>query len=401
MMARLFAVLLAAVWPMYQYAPHHNAVFAGSNPISWRHDFGAKINGGLALAGGVLYVESFDGRVSAIDARTGKTRWSSQAGGVVMTTPIVADGVVIAGTGTAQVLTQTPDRIVWGRPGGDAVVAFDARNGRERWRHATDGEDMPSPVLVRIGGKDAIVFANGDDHVRALDVRTGHAIWTRSVNGLASMSSAAADGGAVFVIIGGAANSNVHDSVLAIDARSGSILWSAPYGNADCSPAIANRRVFLEASSTQAGPPDRNAFNIVYALNEGTGHLLWSWYSGLGTFSSVGSDEEAVAPLAYGGMMYESIPATKQFAAFDGRTGGVRWKIETDEAVKMSAVERNGRLYFGDTGHTLYTVDAGSGRVLSRRAFPSYFTTSSPVIAGRTMYIANDTVVYALPLGTK
>jgi outer membrane protein assembly factor BamB len=401
MMPWLTALLLAAVWPMYQYAPHHNAVFPGSASVSWRHDFGAKINGGLALVNGVLYVESFDGRVSALKAATGKLLWSSQAGGVVMTTPIVADGVVIAGTGTSRVLTQTADRIVWGTAAGDAIVAFDARTGRQRWRYSTVGENMPSPALARIHGKDAIVFANGDDHLRALDVLTGRKLWKESVDGLASMSSAAADGGAVFVIIGGAANSNVHDSVLAIDSQGGRVLWNAPYGNADCSPAVAGHEVFLEASSSQPGPPDRNAFNIVYALNEGTGKLLWSWYSGLGTFTSVGSDEEAIAALAVDGMLYQSIPATDQFVAFEGRTGGVRWTLRTSAPVKMSAVERNGRLYFGDTGSTLYTVNARSGRVLSRRSFPSYFTTSSPVIDGNTLYIANDTALYALPLGTK
>lgn len=64
----------------------------------------------------------------------------------------------------------------------------------------------------------------------------------------------------------------------------------------------------------------------------------------------------------------------------------------------MSAVEKNGRLYFGDTGGTFYVVDAGSGRVLSRRMFPPFFSVSSPVIFGNTLYVANAETVRAIPL---
>lgn len=396
------ALLLAAVWPMYQFFPHHNAVFPGKGAVSWRRQIGAKINGGLALAAGAIYGDSFDGRVWALDARTGALRWSARTGGVVMTTPIVAEGTVIAGTGTSRVLVQNADRLIWGRPQGDAIVALDARSGAVRWRYATVGEDMPSPALARIRGDASIVFANGDGSVRALRVRDGRLLWRRSVNGIASMSSAAIDRGAIFVVTGGAAHSNISESLLAVDAQSGRILWSAPYGNADCSPTVAYRRVFVQGSASDASrPAAHNAFNIVYAVDEGTGKLRWRWYSGYGTFTGAGSDEEGVAGLAADGALYQAVPATNQFVAFDAESGRVRWEIQTEAAVKMSAVEKDGRLYFGDTGNTWYVVEARDGRVLSRRRFPSYFTVSSPVIRGGTLYVANDTVLYAFPLGMK
>jgi outer membrane protein assembly factor BamB len=398
----LAVLLLAAVWPMYQFFPHHNAVFAGNDAVSWRRDFGAKINGGLALVGDTIYGDSFDGRVWAVNARTGALRWSAQTGGVVMTTPVVAGNTVIVGTGTSRVLVQTANRLIWGRPQGDAIVAFDARSGRVRWRYATAGEDMPSPALARVRGDDAVIFANGDDRVRALRVRDGRLLWQRTVNGIASMSSAANDRGAIFVVVGGAPNSKISDSLLALDAQTGRLLWSAPYGNADCSPAVAYRRVFVQGSASDASrPAGHDAFNIVYAVDEGTGKLRWRWYSGYGTFTGVGSDEQGVAGLAADDALYQAIPVSDVFAAFDAASGRVRWSIHTEAAVKMSAVEKDGILYFGDTGNTWYMVEARTGRMLLRRRFPSYFTVSSPVIRGRTLYVANTTVLYALPLGTK
>jgi outer membrane protein assembly factor BamB len=261
---------------------------------------------------------------------------------------------------------------------------------------------MPSPALVRIRNTEAVVFANGDNHLYAIAVRDGRTLWQRAVNGIATMSSAAADRGVVFVVIGGTSYSKSGDSLRAIDASSGRILWRAPYGNADCSPTVAFGRVFVEGSASQSGlPANRNAFNDVAAVDEATGKLHWRWYSGYGTFTGTGSDEQAIAGMAADGSFYEAVPATNEFVAFDAYSGRVRWKMHTDAAVKMSAVERNGRLYFGDTGHTLYVVDARSGHTVERRMYPTYFTVSSPVISGGTLYIANNYVVRALPLGTK
>ena len=397
----LAAALAVSVWPMYQYRPGHNAVFA-SNPsrISWSRSLGGKINGGLALADGAIFVESFDRRVSALDARTGRVLWSTPVSNVVMTTPIIADRVVIVGTGTAHVLTQTATKLIWGRPQGDEIVALDEGTGRVRWRRTTVGENMPSPALVTIRGAHAVVLANGGDHMRALAVRDGHTIWERAVPGIASMSSAAVDNGRLFVVIGGGSHSGARDRLIAIDPSDGRIVWGAPYGNADCSPTIAGGAVFVEGSNFDAKHAPPNAFNDVEAVDERTGRLRWQWYSGYGTFTSVGSDEEGVAGLAADGAFYESIPARNELIAFDGRSGRVRWRTHTKAAVKMSAVEKRGRLYFGDTGHTFYVADARSGRVLSRTAYPSYFTVSSPVMFGDTLYVANDDVVRAVPLGT-
>jgi outer membrane protein assembly factor BamB len=388
---------------MYQYFAHHNAVFAQPRTAAqWTRRLGGKINGGLAFYGNAVYVESFDKRVSALDLRTGKVLWSTPVNGVVMTTPIVANGVVVVGTGTSQELLESAARVVWGRPQGDAVIALSAGTGRILWSYHTTGEDMPSPALVRVRGDDAIIFANGDNHVRVLRLRDGHLLWQRTVDGIATMSSVAVSNGYAYVVIGGTAYSKSGDSLLKIDPGHGRVLWRAPYGNADCSPTVAFGRVFVEGSASTANrPPNRNAFNDVVAVDDATGKLRWRWYSGYGTFTSVGSDEQGVAGMAADGALYQAIPATNEFVSLDALTGSVRWRIHTDAAVKMSAVERNGRLYFGDAGHTLYTVNARTGKIEERRSYPAFFSVSSPVIFGDTLFVANDQVVRAIPLGTK
>ncbi|MHB8434158.1 MAG: outer membrane protein assembly factor BamB family protein [Candidatus Tyrphobacter sp.] len=396
------ALLLGAApssWPMYQYFASHNAVFGDGGPAyAWRANVGGKVNGGLAVVGNTIYLESFAKQLFALDRRSGRVLWRARLPNIAMTTPVVADGLVIAGTGKDHVLVDTGRRLVWGVPGGDEVAAFDAGTGRLRWTFKTVGEDMPSPALVRIGGRDAIVFANGDDRVRALDVRTGRLLWNTALDGVSTMSSAAALDGLVYVLAGPSAAMHRPDHVYAIRANDGQIVWSAPYGNADDSPVAGDGRIFVEDAQMVSGPAWANAMNDVYALDARTGHLEWVRKTGTGYFTHVATNEEAIAAMLDRGVLFQSLLAARRFAAYDTAQGRVLWAISTDAPVKMSAIATGGRVYVGDTSGVLYTLDEGTGRVLSRRTFPKPFTCSSPVIVGSTLYVADESTIYALPI---
>ncbi len=383
---------------MYQYFPNHNAVFAGTHAYRWHFDAGGKINGGLAVVGDTLYAETFARQLLAIDRRTGRVRWRTHLPNIAMTTPIVADGLVIVGTGKDNTLLQTRTRLVWGIPGGDEIIAFDADTGRVRWRYHTVGEDMPSPAFVTAGGRDLIIFANGDGHIRALDVRTGRLVFSRDVGGVSTMASAAVADGVVYVLLGFAAGMHLPDHVYAVRASDGHIVWSAPYGNADDSPTVGGVDVYVQDSQYVKGPPAVGAINDVYAISRDRGLLVWARNAGAGYFTNVGTNEQAIAAMLDRDTLFQSLPAARKFAAYEAGQGRPVWVVRTMAAAKMSAVALAGRVYIGDTAGILYTFDEGSGRVLSRRRFPKPFTCSSPVIVGKTLYVADWNDVYALPL---
>lgn len=384
---------------MYQYFPSHNAVFAGSEAAyRWSYDAGAKINGGLAIVGDTLYVETFAPSVIALDRRTGKPLWRTPMPNIVMTTPIVADGLVLVGTGRDQTLVHNSRTLIWGVPGGDEIAALHAGDGRIAWTYKTRGEDMPSPALVRIGSHDAIVFANGDDHVRALDVRTGKLLWSTRILGVSTMASAAAVGGTVYVVAGTSADMHLPDHVYAVRGNDGVVLWSAPYGNADDSPVVGDGKVIIEDAQTFSGPSNADALNTLYALDALTGRLAWKKQSAPGFLTSVGSSEEAIAGTIDRSVLFQSLPAARRLAAFELATGRVLWSIHTQAAVKMSAVVFGGRVYFGDNAGTFYVAAEGNGHVFRRARYDAPFTTSSPVIVGKTLYVANMERVLAMPL---
>lgn len=384
---------------MYQYFPSHNAVFAGNErAYHWSYNAGAKINGGLAVVGNVIYAETFAPSVLALDRTTGRVLWRTPMPNTVMTTPIAADGLVIVGTGKDQTLLDNGRTLIWGIPGGDEIAALNAKNGRVVWTYKTVGEDMPSPVLVRIGSRDAVVFSNGDDHARALDLRTGRLLWSTRILGVSTMASATAADGIVYVLAGTSADMHLPDHVYALRTSDGAILWKAPYGNADVSPVVGDGRLVVEDAQMFSGPATADAFNTVYCLDIASGRLVWKNQSDSGFLTRIGSSEEAIAGMLDRGALFQSLPAARRFSAFDLATGRTLWSAPTQAAVKMSAIAANDRVYFGDTAGVFYVLGEGNGRILERTQYRAPFTTSSPVIVGLTIYVANGATLLAVPL---
>lgn len=402
--------LPTSVWPMYQYSPDHEAVFRSPAwAVHWAHPFGGRVNGGLTIVGTRLFVESFDQRITVLDAQTGRELWHAALPNIAMNAPIVADGRVFVGTGDNLVISDDPERYVMGRPEGDSVIAFDVARGTQLWRFDTVGEDMPTPVYLVDGTRPELIFSNGDDAVRALDPASGHVLWQAPMVGAATMSSLAAYDGKVYglSLLGFRyVLANYHDPNKLRNVRrswairpDGRYVWQTPFGNADCSPTVADGTVFVEDDERRALSADDNrGYSEVFALDANTGAVRWKFTDDVGTWSAAGTRETSIAGLYARGRFYESLPFTRQFVAFEGRTGHIAWSFPTRAAVKMSAVERDGKIYVGDTAGWFYVLDAQNGKQLQAIRFPQIFTASPPVIVGTTLFVAEDRTVLALPI---
>lgn len=98
------------------------------NPDKMHYSFGA--NRGVAYEKGKIFVATLDGRLIALDARTGKERWISQA---------IPDGVLNISTGAPRVMN---GKVIIGNGGADFgargfVTAFDSETGKQLWRFYT------------------------------------------------------------------------------------------------------------------------------------------------------------------------------------------------------------------------------------------------------------------------
>ena len=130
--------------------------------------------------------------------------------GVNMNEPLVRDGVLY----------------VFGY--GDQVFAFDAASGRQLWRYQRrlpQGAGLNSRKTIALYG-DKLYTATSDNHMVALDARTGRPVWDVALTSRPGMripgGPLAADG---VVMQGFANNTDGGGLIVAIDAETGAKLW--------------------------------------------------------------------------------------------------------------------------------------------------------------------------------
>lgn len=187
----------------------------------WRHAIGGignPIGCSAAVVNGIVYVDSYDEKVYAINATTGEIIWTFKTRGPVFSTPAVVDGIVYVGSS---------DRNVY---------ALNASTGAEYWAYETGGGIIASPTVsngsVYIGSTDSNFYAI------AAGANGGELLWSAASGGQIVSSAAAANG---LIYVG-----SVDGNVYAFDAATGANHWAASTGAAvSASPIIANGVVYV------------------------------------------------------------------------------------------------------------------------------------------------------------
>ncbi len=130
------------------------ALDAATGQERWRFDTGGGLQASPAVWEGTVYVGSRSAAVFALDAQTGALRWRTPHpnGSWVLTAPAIAGGKVLVGSSDEQFLQ-----------------ALDAKTGQERWRTALRYRVLGAPVVA--GG---LVYAGTEGaYSYALDLETG------------------------------------------------------------------------------------------------------------------------------------------------------------------------------------------------------------------------------------
>ncbi|MEQ4785952.1 outer membrane protein assembly factor BamB [Morganella morganii] len=213
-------------------------------------DIPAMLSGGLTVSGEHVYVGTERGTLIALNANDGEIAWTANAGGEVLSRPEVSDGLVLVHTGNG------------------LLQAFDTASGEQRWSLNLDtpslsvrGESAPAVAM-------GAAFVGGDNgRVSAVMLGQGQIIWQQRISQTTGtteisrlndvdMTPVVAEGRVYAIAYNG--------NLVAMDMRSGQILWKRDFGSVN--------ELVLDGESLYVVDQDDN----VYGLRAADGVTMWS-----------------------------------------------------------------------------------------------------------------------------
>ncbi|GAQ62701.1 serine/threonine-protein kinase AfsK [Streptomyces scabiei] len=313
--------------------------------LAWKFTTGDHVTSAPAVVDGVAYIGSADSQVYAVDASTGKAKWSYATGGTVLT-PAVAHGMVYVGSGDRQ------------------VHALDATTGTKKWSFTTDGAVYTSPA-VYLG---SVFVGSNDTKVYALDATTGELQWSYTTGDQVQSSPVVVDG----MVYVGSDDARLY----ALNSTTGEKNWSFTAGN-----AILSAPTVVSGGSVYFSGGDRT----VYALDAGTGAKKWRYTTG----------DTPGTPTVRGGNVYV-YSHDGNVHALDAATGVKKWTFPTEAGASTPAVAGK-VVYVGSYDGSLYALDATTGAPQWR--FRADDIVRSPVVLSDFVYFGSDDKnLYAVPV---
>jgi len=326
-------------------------LFADTHPrvrVLWRAMLGGSSKSTPAVLGNRVLVGADDGRLYALDARSGQVRWSVSTGGDILGGPLVLDGKAYVGSGDGKLyevtdrgkVTRTFDALapIYSTPAAteDAVLvatsegtacAVSRRDFRPLWRRSVADYTIEDTLFV---AGDVVCFGAWDTFIYALDVHTGQERWKCAASGTREGPAA------------------------------------RYYSPADCGPVVCGNRLYIA---------DRKYYLSVVDMASG---------------ELVSSREGVVATgLSEDGQAVYLRTAEKGLVKLDS-AGKELWTANVPLGyVATAPVERDGVVYSLSSVGTLSAVNAASGEVLWMiRVLPGFYAMADAAAHGGTVYVA-------------
>jgi outer membrane protein assembly factor BamB len=283
----------------------------------------------------------------AIDAATGKIKWSYLENNFFYAEPTAAGGLVyeLDEGGNMLAFNQNTVAISWSTPIG------------HQYNDASNATVVNGTLYV--GGSDSSLYA--------LNASTGAIEW--KINTVVNPGSPTVAGGVVYF---------ASDKLYAVNASTGAQLWSSypsPYTDDEFPgrPDVVNGIVYIGAIG-----------NYFYALDASTGKLLWNFASGQVSSSSTVANG-IVYVLNEIGTLY----------ALDATTGAQKWSYPTGFSPLGSPIVGGGMAYFNSPDGYLFALDANTG-VLKWTYTLGAAEGYSPLLFGGSIFVAEVDRLYSI-----
>lgn len=335
-----------------------------------------------AVVDGVLYADSTDGKLTALDANSGKTIWSKSSrthgwfgwGDAKRKDALYAGGPAVSG-----------DLLAVGTLDGH-VYGVNAKDGSPRWEAELKSQVLTSPVIAG----DLVIVRTSDGRVYGLDSKSGESRWVYdqgtvpllSLRGNGAMLSA---NGVLFF-------GSDDGKLVALRQDNGSKLWEQVLATGEGRTDIdhlddVDGGILLDGTTLFA-----TAYHgKLTAVDGPTGRPLWAH-----PFSSFDS-------LASSGNAIFGVDDESQVWAFDKSSGADMWKNADLKYrwVSGPAVQGN-YLVVGDLDGYVHWLQTGDGALAARQRLSKKAIRAQPLVVGDVVYVEDvDGHIGAYRLATR
>ena len=306
--------------------------------VRWQFKAKDGIESTAAIAGGVVFIGSYDQHLHALDLKTGREKWKYKAG--PFKTPVAfRAGAVYAGDE-------------------DGIFhCVDAATGKKRWTF-----DPGAEVTSGAGfAGDDVLFGAGNETLYCLGA-DGKKKWEFRVQGGPVNATPAISGGHTFVA---GCDSNLHVINTATGKETRAVQLAGQVGSTG---AVVGDNLYVGTMT-----------NEVQAVDWAKGNLLW-------TFKAKKQPRPFFASVAVTGDLVIAASKDKRVHALNRKTGAEVWSLLTGGRVDCSPVVVGKRIYVGSQDRNLYVLDLARGSVIQKVELDGEVV-GSPAVAGGCLVV--------------
>jgi len=364
-----------SAWPQFRFGPAHTGatpyehVLTASNvsrlELAWTYTTGGPVWSSPAVAGGVVYVGSNDGKLYALRLSDGAVLWTAPLGGRP-SAPAVVGGVVYLADDDAR------------------AYAFDAKTGKRLWRVQLFGGQGGFPAAPTVAG--GLVYVMTSESLTALAARSGATRWQEPITCFGCPVAFA--NGLVYAAASVPRDNPGPARLYALGARTGRARWTTTLrGFPGSSPAVADGAIY---AGVFVGTPSHVRPWAIAAFRATTGKRLWRTGIGRSRYLTFASPAVAAGRVVF--------PSTAgSLVALDARTGRADWSVPLEITDSAPAIA-NGVVYVGSSDDSLHAFAAQTGKELWRAATGDDVTSSPTVVEGTVLVGSDDGIVRAFRL---
>ena len=316
---------------------------------------------------GVLYADSSDGKLVALDANTGKTIWSKSSrthggfgwGDKKRKDAFYAGGPAVSG-----------DLLAVGTLDGH-VYGVNAKDGSPRWEATLKSEVLASPVIVG----DLVVVRTGDGRVYGLDTGSGERRWVYDQTQVPLLSLRG--NGPLLVANGVVFFGSDGGKLVALRLDNGEKLWEQNLASGEGRTEIerlddADGTVLLDGRTLYGGAYHGN----LVAIDGPSGRPLWAH-----PFSTYTS-------LATKGNALYAADEDSQAWAFDKSSGAEMWKNDKLKYRWLTWPAVQGDfVVVGDIEGYVHWLQTGDGALAARERRSKHAIRAQPLVVGDVVYV--------------